>query len=154
MFNTRYTKTEVDTLISTSYNKTETGNLLNQKVNTSGNNVISCSLEANVFRCGEIININGDDLNALTLTQLTTNKSIIDLRTEETFANMLLNVKGFSYIGLSTTNNITLYKDTTIDGILTIGNTTINVDLTITYNLTPDGDSSNRCTKINIEQNK
>ena len=44
MFNTRYTKTEVDTLISTSYNKTETGNLLNQKVNTSGNNVISCSL--------------------------------------------------------------------------------------------------------------
>ena len=67
---------------------------------------------------------------------------------------MFLNVKGFSYIGLSTTNNITLYKDTTIDGILTIGNTTINVDLTITYNLTPDGDSSNRCTKINIEQNK
>ena len=68
MFNTRYTKTEVDTLISTSYNKTETGNMLNQKANTSGNNVISGSLEANVFRCGEIRIINDDDLNALTLT--------------------------------------------------------------------------------------
>ena len=68
ILNTRYTKTEVDTLISTSYNKTETGNMLNQKANTSGNNVISGSLEANVFRCGEIRIINDDDLNALTLT--------------------------------------------------------------------------------------
>ena len=51
--------------------KTETGNLLNQKVNTSGNNLISISLEANVFRCGEIKTINDDDVNALTLTQLT-----------------------------------------------------------------------------------
>ena len=40
VFNTRYTKSEVDTLISTSYNKTEPGNMLNQKVNTSGNSVI------------------------------------------------------------------------------------------------------------------
>ena len=73
ILNTRCTKTEVDTLISSSYNKTETGNMLNQKVNTSGNNVISCSLEANVFRCGEIKVISDDDLNALTLTQLTAN---------------------------------------------------------------------------------
>ena len=81
MFNTRYTKTEVDTLISTSYNKTETGNMLNQKVNTSGNNVISGSLEANVFRCGEIRIINDDDLTALTLTQLRANEFITGIRT-------------------------------------------------------------------------
>ena len=142
ILNTRYTKTEVDTLISTSYNKAETGNLLNQKVNTSDNNVISGSLEANVFRCGEITTINGDDLNALTLTQLTANQSIIDLRTEESFANLYLKVKGFSYIGLPTTNNIALYKDTTIDGSLTAGNTTINGDLTVTGNLTYNGGSS------------
>ena len=83
ILNTRYTKTEVDTLMSTFYNKTETGNLLNQRANTLGNNVISNSLEANVFRCGEIKMINGDDLNALTLIQLTANGSIMDLRTEE-----------------------------------------------------------------------
>ena len=53
ILNTLYTKTEVDTLLSTSYHKTKTGNLLNQKVNTSGDNVIPGSLEANVFRCGE-----------------------------------------------------------------------------------------------------
>ena len=68
ILNTRYTKTEFDTLMATSCNKTETGNLLNQKVNTLGNDVISGSLEANVFRCGEMIIITGDDLNALTLT--------------------------------------------------------------------------------------
>ena len=116
--------------------------MLNQKVNTSGNNVISSSLEANVFRCGEITIISDDDLNALTLTQLTANESIIDLRTVESFANMYLNLKGVSYIGLSTTNNITLYKDTTIYGNLTTGNTTINGDLTVTGNLTYNGDSS------------
>ena len=142
ILNTRYTKTEVDTLIPTSYNTTETGNLLNQKVNTSGNNVISGSLEANVFRCGEIKTISDGDLNALTLTRLTANEYIIDLRTEESFANMYLNENVFSYIGLSTTNNITLYKDTTIDGILTTGNTTIHGDLTVTSNLTYNGDSS------------
>ena len=71
ILNTRYTNTEVDGLISTSNNKTETDNLLTQKVNTSGNNVMSGSLEANVFRCGEIKVISDDDLNALTLTQLT-----------------------------------------------------------------------------------
>ena len=88
--NTRYTKTEVDTLISTYHSKTEIDNLLIQKVNTSGNNVISCSLEANVFRYGEIRTINDDDLNALTLTQLTANEYIIELRTVESFANMCL----------------------------------------------------------------
>ena len=71
ILNTRYTNTEVDGLISASNNKTETDNLLTQKVNTSGNNVMSGSLEANVFRCGEIKVISDDDLNALTLTQLT-----------------------------------------------------------------------------------
>ena len=106
MLNTRYTKTEADTFISTSYNKAETGNMLNQKVNTSGNNVIPCSSEADVFRCGEIRIINGDDLNAL--TQLTANESIIGLRTEEPYADMNLKVKGFPHIGLSTTDNITL----------------------------------------------
>ena len=126
ILNTRYAKTEVDTLISTSYNKTETCNLLKQKVNTSGNSVISNNSEANVFRCGGIKIINDDDLNALTLAQLTANESIIDSRTEEPDAEMNLKVKGFPYIGLSATNNITLYKDTTIDGILTTGNTTIN----------------------------
>ena len=95
MLNTRYTKTEVDTLISTSYNKAETGNLLNRKVNTSGNNVISGNSEANVFRCGEITTISDDDLNALTLTQLTANESIIDLRTVDSFANMYLSQRFF-----------------------------------------------------------
>ena len=86
ILSTRFTKTEVDTLISTSYNKTEIGNLLNQEVNTPGNDVISGSLEADVFRCGEINNINDDDLSALALTQLTANGSIIDLRTMESVA--------------------------------------------------------------------
>ena len=66
---------------------------------------------------------------------------MIDLRTEEPVANMYLTIKGFSYIGLSTTNNITLYKGATIDGILTIGNTTIHGYLTVTCNLTYNGDS-------------
>ena len=106
--------------------KTKADNLLNQKVNTSGNNIIPCSSEANVFRCGEIRIINDDDLNALTLTQLTANGSVINLTTEESFANMYLEVECVSYIGLSTTHNITLYKNTAIDGILATGNTTIN----------------------------
>ena len=73
ILNTRYTKAGVYTLISASYNQTETDNMLNQKVNTSGNKVSPGSLEANVFRCGEITNINDDDLNTLALTQLTSN---------------------------------------------------------------------------------
>ena len=92
--------------------------MLNQKVNTSGNSVISGSLEANVFRCGGINHISDDDLNALALTQSTANEPIIDLRTEESVATMYLKVKGLSYIGLSTTNNITLYEDTTLSGSL------------------------------------
>lgn len=68
--------------------KTETDNPLNHKANTSGNDVISSSWEANVFRCGEIKIINDDDLNALTLTQLTTNEPTIGLGTEEPFANI------------------------------------------------------------------
>ena len=142
ILNTRYTKTEVDTLISTSDNKAETGNLLNQKVNTSGNNIISSSLEANVFRCCEIKVINDDDLNALTLTQLTANESIIDLRTEEPYADMDLKVKGLSYIGLPTTNTITLHKDTAIYGVLTTGSTTIHRNLTLTGNLKYNGDTT------------
>ena len=55
---------------------------------------------------------------------------------------MNFKVKGFSYIGFSTTDNITLYKDTTIDKNLTTGNTTINEYLTVTCNLTYNGDSS------------
>ena len=104
--------------------------------------MIPGSSEANVFRCGEIIIIIDDDLNTLALTQLTANEPIIDLRTEESFANMYLKVKDFSYIGLSATNTITLYKDTAIYLILTCGNTTINGDLTVTGNLTYNGDSS------------
>ena len=64
---------------------------------------------------------NDDDLNALTLTQLTANESIIDLRTGIAFGNMYFKVEGFSYIGLPTINNITLYKDTTISGHLDVG---------------------------------
>ena len=104
--NTRYTKTEVDGLKPTSYNKTETDNLLNQKVNTSGDSAIQGILDAYVFRCGEIKIKSDDDLNSLTLTRLMANESIIDLRTEETFANMYLNIKGISYIRLSTTDSI------------------------------------------------
>ena len=55
---------------------------------------------------------------------------------------MYSKAKGFSYIGLPTPNNITLYEDTTIDWILTTGNTTINGDLPVTGNLTYNGDSS------------
>ena len=54
--------------------------------------MIQGSSEANVFRCGDIKIINDDDFNALTLTQLTANESIIDLRTEGPFANMYLQV--------------------------------------------------------------
>ena len=95
-----------------------------------------------MFRCGEIQVISDDDLNALTLTQLTATESIIDLRTDDSFANMYLKSVGGPYIGLSTISNITLYKDTTIDGRSTIGNTTINGDLTVTCKLTYSGDSS------------
>ena len=142
ILNTRYTKSEVDTPISTSYNKTETGNRLNQKVNTSGDSVIHGSLDAYVFRCGEIKIQNDDDLHSLTLTQLAANENTIDLRTEESFANMYLKIKGTSYIGLPTTNNIAMYKYTSIDGDLTTGNTTIICDLTVTGNFTYTGDSS------------
>ena len=124
--------------------------MLNQKVNTSGNNIISGSLEANIFRCGEIKLINDDGLNALILTQLTTNKSIIGSRTEESVASMYLNIKGSSYIGWSTTGNITLYRDTTIDETLTTGNTTIHGDLTVTGNLTYNGDSSSEALDAQI----
>ena len=94
-------------VLSISFNKAETDNLLNQKINTSGNNVMSGSLEANVFRCCEK-NISDDDLNAVTLTQLSANRSIIDVRTEGSYVDMYLDVKGFSYISLQTTSNITL----------------------------------------------
>ena len=77
--NTRYTKSEVDTITSTSHKKAETDNMLNQKVNTSGNSVIQSMFDAYVFRCGEIRNENGDDLNSLTLTQLAANESTIGL---------------------------------------------------------------------------
>ena len=105
IFNTRYAQSEVDTLISTSYNTTETANLLNQKANTPGKSFIQGSLGAYLFRCGEIKLTKGDDLNSLTLTQLSANRNIIDLRTEVSFADMYSKVKGFSYIGLSTTDN-------------------------------------------------
>ena len=55
--------------------------MLNQKVNTSGG-TIQGDLEAYVFRCGEIDIKNDDDLNCLSLIQLTENEYIIDLRTE------------------------------------------------------------------------
>ena len=55
---------------------------------------------------------------------------------------MYLKVKGFSYKGLSTTNTITMYKDTFIDGNSTTGNTIINGDLTVTSNLVYAGDDS------------
>ena len=55
--------------------------MLNQKVNASGG-TIQGELEAYVFRCGEININNDDDLNCLSLIQLTETESIIDLRTE------------------------------------------------------------------------
>ena len=64
IFNTRYTKLEVDTFLSTSYNAAETDNMLNHKVNTSGNSVIQGSLDAYVFRCGEIKIKSDDGLNS------------------------------------------------------------------------------------------
>ena len=139
---TRYINMEVDGLISTSYNNAETDNMLNRKINTSGNRVIHNSLEANVTRCGEINMISDDDLNSLTLTQLSANRSIIDLRTEEPYAYMYLEAKGFPHIGLPTTNKHTKYKDTTIDGILATGSTTINGDVTADCNLAHTGDDS------------
>ena len=116
ILNTRYATPEVDIIIPASYNKTETGNMLNHKFNTPGNSVIQNMLDACVSRCGEIKIENDDDLNGLTLTQLAANENIIDLRAEESFANMYLKTKRTSYIGLSTTNNITMYTDTSIDG--------------------------------------
>ena len=73
-------------------------------------------MDAYVFRCGEIKIERDGDLNSLTLTHLAANESINDLRTEESFASMYLKIEGTSYIGLSTTNNIRIYKNTYIDG--------------------------------------
>ena len=79
--NTKYTNT-VD-LTTVYYNKTETDVMLNQKVNTSGGTIQGdLDLEAYVFRCGEIRINNDDDLNCLSMIQLTPNDSIFDLRTE------------------------------------------------------------------------
>ena len=121
--NTKYTNT-VD-LTSIYYNKTETDNLLNQKVNTSGGG-IQGDLSAYVFRCGEIKINNDDDLNSLSMKQLTPHDSIFDLRTEESSAKMHFNIKGENFMSLSTADNISMYKDTNIYGVLTTGNTTIN----------------------------
>ena len=114
VLNTRYTKPEVDIIISTYYNNAETDNMSNHKVNASGDSVIQCVLDAYAFRRGEVNIKNDDDLNSLTLTQLAANEYIIDLRTEESFANTYVKIKGTSYIGLSTTNNSIMYKDTSI----------------------------------------
>ena len=46
------------------------------------------------------------------MVQLTPNEPILDLRTEEPFANMHFKINGDTYIRLSTTDNITMYKDT------------------------------------------
>ena len=97
--------------------------MLNQKVNTSGNSSIQGGLGAYLFRCGEIRNKSDDDINCLSMIQLTANESIIDLRTEDTFANMYFKINGESYIILSTTDNISMYKDIKIYGVLTTGNT-------------------------------
>ena len=99
-------------------------------------------LGAYVFRCGEVKIKSDDDTSSLTLTHLTASESIIDLRTEETFAHMCLNIKGTPYIILPTTDNITMYKDTSIVENLTTGNTTTHGDLTITGKLTYNVDSS------------
>ena len=104
--------------------------------------MIEGSLDADLFRCGELKIQSDDDLNSLTLTQLTANASIIGLRTEESFTNAYLEIKGISYIRQSTIDNITMYKDTSIDGGLTTGNSTINGDLTVTGHFTYAGGGS------------
>ena len=136
--NAKYTNS-VD-LTTIYYNKTETDNMLNQKVNTSGNSSIQGELDAYLFRYREIRIKNDDDLNCLSMIQLTANESIIDLRTEETFANMYFKINGESYIRLSTTDNISMYKDINIYGVLTTGNTNINGELT-TGKTTINGDN-------------
>ena len=113
---TKYT-ISVD-VTSVFYNKTETGNVLNQKVNTSGNSSIPGGLDAYLFRCGEIRIKNDDDLNCLSMVQLTANESIMGLRTEGTFAKMYFKINGDSYIRLSTTDNISKYKDININTVL------------------------------------
>ena len=70
--------------------------MLDQKVNTSGNSFIKAVwMLTYLFRCGEIKIKSGDDLNSLTLTQLSATSSIIDLRTEVPFADMYLTLKDF-----------------------------------------------------------
>ena len=122
------------------YNKIETGNMLNQKVNTSGNSSIQGRLDAYLFRCGEIRIKNDGDFNCLSMIQLTANESIIDWRTEATCANTCFKINGDSYIRLSTTDNISMYKDVNRYGVLATGNTIINGEL-ITGNTTINGDS-------------
>ena len=53
-----------------------------------------------------------------------------------------LKVKGCSYMGSSTPNNITLDKDTTVDGMLTTGDTTITCDLAVDGNVVFAGDDA------------
>ena len=53
---------------------------------------------------------------------------------------MYFKINGESYIRLSTTDNISMYKDLNIYGVLTTGNTNINGEL-ITGNTTINGDN-------------
>ena len=138
--------------------------MLNQNVNTSGG-TIQCDLdlEAYIFRCGEIRINNDDDLNCLSMIQLTPNDSIFDLRTEESSAKMHFNINGETYLRLSTTDtdNISLYKDTyiygglnttnvNINGILNTGHTTINGDNIVTGRLDVGLNPNNSTNWINI----
>ena len=74
--NTRYTKSEVDTLIYISYNKTETGILLNLMVSTSGNNSIFGELSAWTTRCLDLNVKNNDDDNCLRSVFIILNRKI------------------------------------------------------------------------------
>ena len=95
------------------YTGTDTNNLLNHNISTSGGPILG-DLKTWAFRCLGFTLINNDDDNCLRLIQPQPNESISNTATTETTAYMCFQLKGASYIRLSTTEGVQMYKDLTV----------------------------------------
>ena len=115
VLNTRYTNSEAYNIIYTFYIEVQTGNLLNVKVSISGNSAVQGDLSAWTFRFLDLKVKHNDDDNCLTLTQILPNQSYFNTRTTEAHAHMYFQLKGSSYMIMSTNTGVQFYQDTTIN---------------------------------------